>query len=97
MRDINDLPVPAANSNLHHGCDYRKDEYEDMIKTVDASDVQVVTKCLICDGFVPVYDIYHDHVRVCDECKKRLKRIMYPAAEDIQHVGYTPEACGYEK
>ena len=95
MRDTDDLPVPTAHSYLHHGrCD-RKDEYEDMKK--DASDVQVVTKCLICDGFVPVFNVHDDHVRVCDECKKRLKRIMYPAAEDIQHVGYTPEACGYEK
>lgn len=89
--------MPTAHSYLHYGCNYRTDEYEDMIKTVDASDVQVVTKCLICDGFVPVFNVHDDHVRVCDECKKRLKRIMYPAAEDIQHVGYDDEQCGREK
>lgn len=75
-----------------------------MITVADASDVQVCTLCLICDNPIPVYS-FNAPPRICDECKERIKKILYPpeihteseCGNLLQHVGYSQEACGYEK
>lgn len=84
MRGTDDLPVLTANCHLHHGSRDRKDEYEDM-KNVYAYNTTV------CDGDYCPMD--------CDVCGKKddAEEANESVAEDIQHVGYTPEACGYEK
>ena len=76
--------MPAAHSYLHHGRDYRKDEYEDM-KNVYAYNTTV------CDGDYCPMD--------CDVCGKRddAEEANEEVAEDIQHVGYDEEQCGREK
>ena len=45
----------------------------------------------VCDGDYCPMD--------CDVCGKKddAEEANEEIAEDIQHVGYTPEACGYEK
>lgn len=35
------------------------------------------TQCLICDGFIPVYEYQHVYPRICNECRKRLKKLLY--------------------
>lgn len=76
--------MPTAACYIHSWRDYRKVEYEDM-KNVYAYNPSV------CDGdFCPMD---------CDVCGKKddAEEANESVAEDIQHVGYTPEACGYEK
>lgn len=47
------------------------------IKAVDFS-TQIGTDCQICDSFIPIIDINKDgYSRICDECKKRLKKLLY--------------------
>ena len=70
----------------------------------DASVVQACTLCLICDKTIPVY-YFNAPPQICDECKKRIKKILYPpevhtesdCGNLLQHVGYSQEACGYNK
>lgn len=55
-----------------------------MIETINLKDVetpQIGTTCLICDGFVPVYDPLDTRIRVCGECKKRMMTWLYPERE----------------
>ena len=76
-----------------------------MISVVaDASDVQVCTSCMICDKSIPIH--FQDSVpRICSECKKRIKRILYPPEVHmnlnvehlIQHVAYDDAQLGREK
>lgn len=90
--------------NLHLWCSRREAEYEDMIKTVDASAVQVCTPCMICDQSIPIH--FNDSVpRICNECKERIKKILYPLEIHIdvdyghllQHVSYDDAQLGREK
>lgn len=39
------------------------------------------TKCLICDEFIPLYEYQHVYPRICNECKKRLKKLLYGESE----------------
>ena len=39
------------------------------------------TTCQICDEFIPVYDHQHAYPRICDECRKRLKKLLYGKSE----------------
>ena len=39
------------------------------------------TQCLICDEFIPVYEYQHAYPRICDECRKRLKKLLYKESE----------------
>lgn len=76
-----------------------------MITTaVDASEVQVCTSCMICDKSIHIH--FHDSVpRICSECKKRIKCILYPPEVHmnlnvehlIQHVAYDDAQLGREK
>ena len=52
------------------------------IREVDSSPITVVgTECQICDGFIPVYEYQHAYPRICDECRKRLKKLLYGESE----------------
>ena len=111
MRDTDDLPVPTAHSNLHHGRRDRKDEYEDM--NIPVKEMATLREyCIEHDGCkdCPLEHSHDNHKH--NECKLMLEPpsfwgdivpeiddyyAMSAVAEDIQHVGYTPEACGYEK
>ena len=61
---------------------------EDNIGTikVETHPCQVGTSCMICDGFIPLvlgyYGSYNQVTRICDECKKRLKKILYDDVVD---------------
>ena len=63
---------------------------EDNIETikVEPHPCQVGTNCIICDEFIPLgfgyYGSYIPTTRICDECKKRLKKILY---EDVAEDG----------
>lgn len=99
MRDTDDLPVPTANCHLHHGCRDRKDEYEDM-SIADA----VKTLREYCDRFDEYCDGCMFHSVPYHSCNLQNMPLEWKVpdeaddiSEDIQHVGYTPEACGYEK
>ena len=56
---------------------------EDNFETikVEPHPLQVGTSCMICDDFIPLgfgyYGSYIPTTRICDECKKRLKKILY--------------------
>jgi len=56
---------------------------EDIFETIKVKPhpCQVGTSCIICDGFIPLgfgyYGNYSSVTRICDECKKRLKKILY--------------------
>lgn len=39
------------------------------------------TSCCICEGLIPIYSIYDKPDRLCRECKRRLKEILYPAVD----------------
>lgn len=52
------------------------------IREVDSSPKVVAgTQCLICDGFIPVYEYQHVYPHICNECKKRLKKLLYEESE----------------
>ena len=36
------------------------------------------TNCQICDAFIPIASGRDSYPRICDECKKRLKELLYP-------------------
>lgn len=63
---------------------------EDNIGTIEFEPhpCQVGTSCMICDDFIPLgfgnYVSYIPTTRICDECKKRLKKILY---EDVAEGG----------
>lgn len=39
------------------------------------------TSCCICEGFIPMYSVYDTPDRLCDECRKRLRALLYPTAD----------------
>ena len=47
-----------------------------MIEIVNSS-MQIGTSCLICDSFIPV-----TYPCICDECKKRLKKLLYESSKE---------------
>ena len=55
---------------------------EDNSKTIKVEPhlYQVGTSCMICGDFIPIRFGYIQTTRICDECKKRLKKILY---EDV--------------
>ena len=40
----------------------------------------VETSCLICGSYVPLYGDYY-YPMICDECRKRLKAMLYSEDE----------------
>lgn len=52
------------------------------IKEVNSSPIIVAgTNCQICDGFIPLYEYQHAYPRICNECRKRLKKLLYKESE----------------
>ena len=49
------------------------------IKAVDDS-TQLGTNCQICDTFIPI--VMGWYPRICDECKKRLKKLLYETPKE---------------
>jgi len=39
------------------------------------------TKCQICDDTIPLYYLEVSYPRICNECRKRLKKILYGESE----------------
>ena len=39
------------------------------------------TNCQICDAFIQIVSAGDACSRICDECKKRLKELLYPKEE----------------
>lgn len=46
------------------------------IEAIDNSTVG--TNCQICDAFILLVGARYDYPRICNECKKRLKKLLYP-------------------
>ena len=56
------------------------------INAVLSSDTSpdIGTSCQICDSFIPIAGTEY-YPRICDECKRRLKKLLYePPEEDEQ-------------
>ena len=51
------------------------------MKAVDISG-QIGTSCQICDSFIPIISIKDGYPRICDECKKRLKKLLYETPKE---------------
>lgn len=45
------------------------------IKAID--NLAIGTSCQICDSFIPIIDIKDGYPRICEKCKKRLKKLLY--------------------
>jgi len=67
--------------------------------------ITACTTCWICRNPIPLPHPSASVPNICEECAKRLKKILYPpevrfelnTEELLQHVGYTPESMGYGK
>lgn len=44
--------------------------------------VTVGTRCLICDDVIALGYLQEAYPRICYECKKRLKKLLYKESED---------------
>ena len=53
-----------------------------MMAYLNPSRVVAGTACQICDEFIPVYEYQHAYPRICNECKKRLKKLLYGESEN---------------
>lgn len=53
------------------------------IVTTEAIDISptIGTSCQICDSFIPIISTGYGYPRICEECKKRLKELLYPKEE----------------
>jgi hypothetical protein len=40
------------------------------------------TSCQICDSFIPIINTKDGYSRICDECKKRLKKLLYESSKE---------------
>ena len=52
--------------------------------TIEAIDslAQIGTSCQICDSFIPIISVMGGYPRICDECKKRLKKMLYESKKE---------------
>lgn len=50
------------------------------IKAIDNSTIG--TNCQICDAFIPLVGARYDYPRICEECKKRLKKLLYESQKE---------------
>ena len=52
---------------------------ETTISKLNTANIEVGTSCLICGGFVHLgYIPASVGPRICDECRKRLYKLLYP-------------------
>ena len=82
----NDLPLSVTNHHLHRRCDYRKVEYEDMTK-----EQKEIIKALFLELAASLLDLRAAMRDILDSDDD------VTISQDIQHVGYSQEACGYNK
>ena len=52
------------------------DELVSVSKNVNIP-IEPGTSCQICDSFIPIISPRYAYPRICDECKKRLKELIY--------------------
>lgn len=64
-------------------CNY--DELVSVSKNVNVP-IEPCTSCQICDSFIPIISARDAYPRICDECKKRLKRLIYGPPKEEDHV-----------
>ena len=55
------------------------DEYIDRQAAIEAI---IGTSCQICDSFIPIITTKDGYKRICDECKKRLKKLLYESPKE---------------
>lgn len=48
---------------------------------LDNFSTTIGTSCQICDSFIPIIDIKDGYPRICEKCKKRLKKLLYESHE----------------
>ena len=53
------------------------------MKAINTS-AQIGTHCQICDSFIPIINVKDGYPRICDECKKRLKKLLYELPQEEQ-------------
>ena len=46
------------------------------------ANVTIGTSCQICDSFIPIISIKDGYPRICEECKKRLKKLLYESQKE---------------
>lgn len=46
------------------------------------STITMGTSCQICDALIPIIDIKDRYPRICEECKKRLKKLLYESQKE---------------
>ena len=57
---------------------------------IPKSDISTIgTKCQICDAFIPIIGM-----SICDECKKRLKKLLYPTEKEMKEISEMEMAYG---
>ena len=51
---------------------------------IEAADfsAKIGTNCQICDAFIPIINIKDGYPRICEECKKRLKKLLYESQKE---------------
>lgn len=49
---------------------------------VEAIPAPIGTSCQICDSFIPIISARDGYPRICDECKKRLKKLLYGSPKE---------------
>lgn len=72
--------------NGHSGhcgiCGFREDIMIDLDKIEKENSVVRVTPCVICDKEINVYPHDNGGIRICGECKSRLKKLLYGDKEE---------------
>lgn len=51
------------------------------LKTEKENRAIIGISCYICGGFIPIDFIESNPNRLCEECRKRLKEILYPTED----------------
>lgn len=54
------------------------------IKQVDDDSVRVGIECCICGGFIPCGLDFGGQPPICEECRNRIKALIYPQQEDVK-------------
>ena len=57
-------------------------DYSSITAHLNSSRMVAGTACQICDEFIPLYGHQQAYSRICNECKKRLKKLLYGESED---------------
>ena len=111
VKDCDRCPY-NVEQNLY---EFNEDEFKEKVKSiriepVEDSQPKFGAPCIICGETIPIYFPSGQVPHFCDECRKRIKRILYPPevyidgiklSDDVtsllQHVGYDDAQLGREK